>query len=277
MIYCGQCGGRVYEEDRFCGNCGAGVSQGVKQNVFNDSNTNRRIEDSQRSMPGASTTPRSPDHSIGRGTVLLLSSVAVLVILLGAGAFTLMRLDPLGSMAGEVVSPNEEAQAGAPEGAVPPSTVEEESYPEPTQTDAEPTYGDTGASSPEETIEDEQDSVASSDGFGTEEEAVEEVIYDHYNAIGDNDFAEAYSYFSSDFQSGVPQQGWIDEQETFEVTDSTVFSTEVEEVGGSSATASVEVGFEDNTGSPAFAITWELLKEDGEWRLDEQADAEKIR
>lgn len=277
MIYCGQCGGRVYEEDRFCGNCGAGVPRDANQSVFDEPDTGRSIEDTQQLTPGSSTISRGPDQSRGRVPVLLLSSVAVLVILLGAGAFALIRLDPIESMVGEVAPPADEAQADAPEGTVPSSTVEKETYPEPMQTGPESTYGDTVASPPEETIEDEHRTVESSDGPVGEEEAVEEAIYSHYSAIGDNDFAEAYSYFSSDFQSRVPQQGWIDEQETFDITDSTVFSTEVEQVEGSSATASVEVGFEDNTGSPAFAITWELLKEGGEWKLDEQDDAEKIR
>lgn len=100
------------------------------------------------------------------------------------------------------------------------------------------------------------------------EGGVEETIRDHYNAIGDNDFQEAYSYFSSGFQSNNPEEGWIEEEESFDIQDSTIYSVEVEDIGEFSATATVDVSFEDNTGNPNFQITWSLVEE-GEWRLDE--------
>jgi hypothetical protein len=131
---------------------------------------------------------------------------------------------------------------------------------------------------PERVLTDEEiselEAVATSDAGGSttgdlSEEGVEETIRDHYNAIGDNDFQEAYSYFSSGFQSNNPEEGWIEEEESFDIQDSTVYSVEVEEIGESTATATVEVSFEDNTGNPNFQITWSLVEEEGEWKLDE--------
>jgi hypothetical protein len=37
----------------------------------------------------------------------------------------------------------------------------------------------------------------------------------------------------------------------------------------------VDVGFEDNTGTPRFLITWELVQEGGEWKLNEQVSAQR--
>jgi hypothetical protein len=37
----------------------------------------------------------------------------------------------------------------------------------------------------------------------------------------------------------------------------------------------VDVSFVDNTGNPRFVIVWGLVKEDGEWKLDEQISAQR--
>ncbi len=53
-------------------------------------------------------------------------------------------------------------------------------------------------------------------------------------------------------------------------------SVVVVEVSEGTATATVDVSFQDNTGTPRFVITWSLVEEDGEWKLDEVLSAEKV-
>jgi hypothetical protein len=51
-------------------------------------------------------------------------------------------------------------------------------------------------------------------------------------------------------------------------------SLTVDEVLGTTATATVDVSFVDNTDIPRFVITWGLVKEGGEWKLDEQISSQ---
>jgi hypothetical protein len=50
---------------------------------------------------------------------------------------------------------------------------------------------------------------------------------------------------------------------------------QVDEVLGTTATATVDVSFVDNTGTPRFVIVWSLLKEGGQWKLDEQISVQR--
>jgi hypothetical protein len=104
---------------------------------------------------------------------------------------------------------------------------------------------------------------------GGEEAAIETTIRSHYEAIGDNDFEEAYSYFGPTFRNTTEEEVWIEEEESYDITSSIVHSVDVEEVSGDTATATVDVSFEDNTGTPRFSLVWSLVKEDGQWKLDE--------
>jgi micrococcal nuclease len=111
---------------------------------------------------------------------------------------------------------------------------------------------------------------------GSEEEAVEKAIRGHYEAIGAGNFEQAYSYFGPTFRNATEEEVWIEEEKSFEITSSTAHSVDVEEISETTATATVDVSFEDNTGIPRFLITWNLLKENGEWKLDNQASAETL-
>jgi Protein kinase domain len=52
---------------------------------------------------------------------------------------------------------------------------------------------------------------------------------------------------------------------------------EWDEVSGNTATATVDVSFVDNTGTmPRFLIVWGLVKEGGQWELDEQYSRQRI-
>ncbi|MGH3085839.1 MAG: protein kinase domain-containing protein [Rubrobacteraceae bacterium] len=109
-----------------------------------------------------------------------------------------------------------------------------------------------------------------------EEADIEYSIRAHYAAIGYNDFEEAYSYFGPTYRNEIDESAWISDEESFEIESSTVNYIEIIEVSGDAATAEVDVTFEDNTGAPNFVLTWELVKENGEWKLDEVSSGEQV-
>jgi hypothetical protein len=106
-------------------------------------------------------------------------------------------------------------------------------------------------------------------------EGVEDAVRGHYEAIGRGDFEEAYSYFGPTMRSRQGEASWVASERSFEIQSSTIHSLAVDEVLGSTATATVDVSFVDNTGNPRFVIVWGLVKEDGEWKLDEQISAQR--
>lgn len=105
---------------------------------------------------------------------------------------------------------------------------------------------------------------------------IEASIRDHYGAIGSGDFYTAYSYFGPTFRSENSEEDWVSEEEGYDITSATVNSLEETAVEGDTATATVDVSFEDNTGSPRFLLTWELINEDGTWKLDEVSSSEEL-
>lgn len=120
-----------------------------------------------------------------------------------------------------------------------------------------------------------EEETSTSDQGLDEETAVEETLRNHYEAIGDNDFDTAYSYFGPTFSSANSETDWVSGEESSGITDSTINSIDVSEVSEDAATATVDVSFEDNSGTSHFVITWNLVKEDGEWKLDEVASSER--
>jgi hypothetical protein len=115
---------------------------------------------------------------------------------------------------------------------------------------------------------------ASAAPAGGDEEAVEDAVRGHYEAIGAGNFEEAYSYFGPTMRSRQDEASWIASEESYEIQSSKIHSLTVDEVLGTTATATVDVSFVDNTGTPRFVITWGLVKEGGEWKLDEQISAQ---
>jgi hypothetical protein len=109
-----------------------------------------------------------------------------------------------------------------------------------------------------------------------EEEAVAAAVGGHYEAIGAGAFEEAYSYFGPTFRSQHGQDSWISGEQSYEIRSSTIHSLTIDEVSGTTATATVDVSFVDNTGTPRFIIVWGLVKEGGAWKLDQQFSAERI-
>ena len=109
----------------------------------------------------------------------------------------------------------------------------------------------------------------------SEEAAVAVAVQGHYEAIGAGNFEEAYSYFGPTFRSQHDQASWIEGEQSYEVQRSTIHSLQVDEVLRTTATATVDVSFVDNTGTPRFVIVWNLVKEGGQWKLDEQISAQR--
>src|SRR5215213_4365504 len=114
----------------------------------------------------------------------------------------------------------------------------------------------------------------SSEETSSEEAMVAVAVRSHYEAIGAGNFEGAYSYFGPTFRSQHDEASWIAGEQSYEIQSSTIHSLTVDEVLGTSATATVDVSFVDNTGTPRFVIVWSLLKESGTWRLDEQISAQ---
>jgi hypothetical protein len=110
----------------------------------------------------------------------------------------------------------------------------------------------------------------------SEEAAVAVAVQGHYEAIGARNFEEAYSYFGPTFRSQHDQASWIASEQSYEIRSSTIHSVTVDEVLGTTATATVDVSFVDNTGTPRFLIVWGLVKGGGQWKLDEQLSAQRI-
>jgi hypothetical protein len=113
-------------------------------------------------------------------------------------------------------------------------------------------------------------------GALSEEDAVVGAVRGHYEAIGAGNFQEAYSYFGPTFRSQHDQDSWISGEQYYEIQSSTIHSLTVDVVLGTTATATVDVSFVDNTGTPRFVIVWGLVKEEGQWNLDQQFSAQRV-
>lgn len=102
-------------------------------------------------------------------------------------------------------------------------------------------------------------------------EQIKMTVYHHYENIPDN-LSLAYSYFSSRFQSKVPFESWL---KGFPNTISdTVENVKVTNLSNYEATAEINLTSKDNTGEGKILIRkwagqWKLIKEWGEWKLDE--------
>jgi eukaryotic-like serine/threonine-protein kinase len=117
-------------------------------------------------------------------------------------------------------------------------------------------------------------SVASGDVSG--EEAVAAAVRGHYEAIGAGNFEEAYSYFGPVMRSETDEATWIAGEESSQIQSITINSLEVNEVSGSTATATVDFSSINKTVTARFHIVWILVKEGGEWKLDHQLSGQRV-
>jgi hypothetical protein len=110
----------------------------------------------------------------------------------------------------------------------------------------------------------------------SETRAVAAAIRGHYEAIGAGNFEKAYSYFGPTYRKKVAQEAWVSEEESYQITSSTVNSLDVTYVDDTTATANVDVSFTDKNGTARFLLTWRLVKEGARWKLDEQTSGEEV-
>jgi hypothetical protein len=118
-------------------------------------------------------------------------------------------------------------------------------------------------------------SVPSGEASG-EAAAVAAAVRGHYEAIGAGNFEEAYSYFGPTLRSQQDEASWIAGEESSQIQSTTINSLEVNEVSGKTATATVDVSSVNKTGPARFYIVWRLVKEGGEWKLQEQLSGQRI-
>jgi serine/threonine-protein kinase len=98
----------------------------------------------------------------------------------------------------------------------------------------------------------------------------------HYEAIGAGNFEEAYSYFGPTMRSETDEANWIAGEESSQIQSITINSLEVNEVSGSTATATVDFSSINKAEAARFHIVWMLVKEGGEWKLDHQLSGQRI-
>jgi len=111
----------------------------------------------------------------------------------------------------------------------------------------------------------------------SDERAAYELVRDHYEALGQRQFEEAFSYFAPAYQDLVNKATWIEKEKSYQIEDVTVNSLEVAEVEDETATATVDVTFDDNSGTLRFLITWNLVKvEDGNWKLNKPVSTQRL-
>ena len=72
------------------------------------------------------------------------------------------------------------------------------------------------------------------------------------------------------------RQTWIAGQESSQIQSIDINSLEVDEVSGSTATATVDFSSINKTVTARFHIVWMLVKEGGEWKLDHQLSGQRI-
>jgi serine/threonine protein kinase len=117
---------------------------------------------------------------------------------------------------------------------------------------------------------------APSGGVSSEAAAVASAVRGHYEAIGAGNFEEAYSYFGPTMRSETDEATWIAGEESSQIQSITINSLEVNEVSGSTATATVDFSSVNKAETARFHIVWMLVKEGGEWKLDHQLSGQRI-
>jgi eukaryotic-like serine/threonine-protein kinase len=115
-----------------------------------------------------------------------------------------------------------------------------------------------------------------SGGVSGEAAAAAGVVRGHYEAIGAGNFEEAYSYFGPTMRSETDEANWIAGEESSQIQSITIDSLEVNEVSGSTATATVDFSSVNKSETARFHIVWTLVKEGGEWKLDHQLSGQRI-
>jgi tetratricopeptide (TPR) repeat protein len=107
--------------------------------------------------------------------------------------------------------------------------------------------------------------------------AARAAVQNHYEAIGNQEFRKATSYFGPDYLRQINKQFWIEKQELYGIRSATINSLAVDKVEGKTATVTADVAFDDNSGTPRFLTTWILVKEeDGDWKLNKAFSSQRL-
>jgi hypothetical protein len=251
----------------------AGFEEGVRRQESPQKDAGKVLE---QSVPGGQEAEEGSEILLTLGEAPQAAKVPDLV---GLGySEAEIELEEANLLLGGV---RETPSASVPEGVImkqnprPGTTLDPESYVYLTTSIGPPEAANTAAGGGSGVTGSQPDTSTSS-AAASEEAAVASAVRGHYEAIGAGNFEGAYSYFGPTFRSQHDAASWIAGEQTYEIQGSTIHSLTVDSVLGTTATATVEVSFVDNTGTPRFLITWSLVKEGGQWKLDSQISSQRI-
>ena len=159
---------------------------------------------------------------------------------------------------------------------LPGTTVDPNSYVYLTDSVGPPTEGTSGTpSASAASAQNVPSGEVSSETASSEAAAVAAAVRGHYEAIGAGNFEEAYTYFGPTLRSQTDEATWIGGQESSQIQSITINFLEVDEISGSTATATVDFSSINKTVTARFHIVWMLVKEGGEWKLDHQLSGQR--
>ena len=115
-----------------------------------------------------------------------------------------------------------------------------------------------------------------SGGVSSEEAAVADAVWGHYEAIESGNYEEAYSYFGPTMRSETDEANWIAGEESSQIQSITINSLEVNKVSRNTATATVDFSSINKAETARFHIVWMLVEEGGKWKLDHQLSGQRI-
>lgn len=134
-------------------------------------------------------------------------------------------------------------------------------------------YDDEYGDDSEETFDNEDDDKDSKD----DETDIEDIITSHYDGISDGEYETAYGYFSDSKMDEYSLDTWSEDLK--DTIEDEVVSVEVKDVEDNQAEASVEMTSREEDGDDIqvreWEGTWELITEDGDWKLDKANLEEK--
>lgn len=123
---------------------------------------------------------------------------------------------------------------------------------------------------PEETPVNAGDSTYTDGGdiAYSDQQAVVDTLYNHYQNISYGRYEEAYNLFSSRYQSKNKLAGWKDGVEVNSTN--TLSGVNVDNLSGDTATVSFTLTSEDGNGEVrTFAGKWHMIRENGEWKMND--------
>lgn len=124
---------------------------------------------------------------------------------------------------------------------------------------------------------DDFDDDFTKDDSEDDESDIENIITSHYDGISTGDYQTSYDYFSDSKMDEYSLDTWSDDLK--DTVEDEVVSVEVEDIGTDKAEASVEMISREEDGEDIqvreWEGTWELITEDGDWKLDKANLEEK--